>query len=187
MPTNDKISVNESNFEANTNAAFLQEEKSDDHECNPEAIKLFLISQREKLKKSNKGPIEDKYLGEEMLVPLMKTLSQKTQLWAKEDPPRKVTLGFVKTEWDLHKQSWLERFSNPAAQKRDRGGKQPSQRARSGAAPRAPPAPVARKAPSPSGRAPGPPCSAVAKKKSSPRDLVDSVDRSLRVSEEESR
>ena len=37
-----------------------------DEDESPEAIKTFLISQRDLLKKSNNGPIDDKYLGAEM-------------------------------------------------------------------------------------------------------------------------
>ena len=93
---------------------------NDEDVTDPEIIKSYIIGQRDLLKKSNGGPIDDKVLGEEMLRPLLLTLSERTRSWAKEDPPRKVTLAFAKMEWAQHKRSWLEKFSNPAKQQRQR-------------------------------------------------------------------
>jgi hypothetical protein len=86
--------------------------EDEDAAADPEAIKRYLIAQREKLKKSNNGPIEDKYLGEEMLIPLLMSLSEKARQCAAD----KVTLAYAKAEWHKHKAAWLQKFAAPGKQ-----------------------------------------------------------------------
>merc|ERR1712094_113536 len=77
----------------------------------------FLVWCREKLKKSNGGPIADEYLGSEMLCPMLSTLSEATR------GGQKVTLSLAKAEWEKHKQIFLQRHNAPPKQ-------QPKQQAR---------------------------------------------------------
>ena len=108
----------------------------DENETDPEAIKSYLISQKNKLKASNGGPIADKELGEAMLIPLLKDLT----LASKDNP---VTLQFAKAEWGKYKSGWLQKHAVPGKQSRQTrpgmaGGK-PQRRPLQVKAPPAPP------------------------------------------------
>merc|ERR1712216_3713 len=87
-----------------------------DEVSSPEEIKKYLIEEKDKLKRSSGGPIEDKYLGEEMLVPLLKTLSEANTRATQQGLPRP-TLAFAKAEWSQHKIAWLQKFNAPTKQK----------------------------------------------------------------------
>ena len=145
----------------------------DDENTDPDAIKQYLICQREKLKASRGGPIADKYLGEEMLIPLLKSLSEKTILFSQEDPPRnRVTLAFAKAEWEKHKHAWLQLHARPGQQKKRPPPGQKWQRPPT--ATNQPAKQPLRAAPPPNQRAgPPPTCAAAAKKQ--PLESPDSV------------